>query len=217
MAVTSPLSVSPPTSLSPFYTGGGRAKSTAPSLSYLPLLRPANVRVAAARGQRFLGGCNPSQRPFAGAMCQRRRCWFVLTCRVASAYLDPARKTSHAPSHCAVSSSSHDSYPTSTVLPPHWANTFDAAGWVKRYVAALQFGQWTSVHCGCCRSLLRMHQAQPTALACQNTLSRTGLTSFKRNSRCWMHSKSVQGYTPCGSHKGASLISEVAMGCSLHI
>ena len=61
----------------------------------------------------------------------------MLTCHVASAYLDPARKTSHAPSHCAVSSSSHDSYPTSTVLPPHWANTFDAAGWVKRYVAAL--------------------------------------------------------------------------------
>jgi len=61
----------------------------------------------------------------------------VLTCGVASAYLDPARKTSHAPSHCAVSSSSHDSYPASTVLPPHWANTFDAAGWVKRYVTAL--------------------------------------------------------------------------------
>ena len=70
-------------------------------------------------------------------MYHRRQCWFVLTCHVASAYLDPARKTSHAPSHCAVSSSSHDSYPASTVLPPHWANTFDAAGWVKRYVTAL--------------------------------------------------------------------------------
>jgi len=141
----------------------------------------------------------------------------VLTCRVASAYLDPARKTSHAPSHCAVSSSSHDSYPTSTVLPPYWANMFDAAGWVKRYVAALTV--WP-VDFGTLRVLqIASENASGTAdsFGLPTHFSRTGLTSFKRNSRCWMHSKSVQGYTPCGSRKGASLISEVAMGCSLHI